>query len=70
MKRNAAVLLVLVAVLVILLWAGWHNYERRKLAALQANENQPMQVTLVPAAPGDSSAPAADSSANPTAKTA
>jgi peroxiredoxin len=63
MKRNAAVLLVLAVVLVTLLWAGWHNYERRKLAALQANANQPMQVTLVPNAPGDNTAQ--PSSSNP-----
>jgi peroxiredoxin len=60
MKRNAAVLLVLAAVLAALLWAGWHNYERRKLAA----ENQPMEVTLVPSAPGDDNA-AQPSSSNP-----
>lgn len=60
MKRNAAVLLVLAAVLATLLWAGWHNYERRKLAA----ENQPMEVTLVPSMPGDDSA-AQPSSSNP-----
>lgn len=59
MKRNAAVLLILAAVLTALLWAGWHNFERRKLA----RENQPMQLTLVPSAPGDDNA--APSSSNP-----
>jgi peroxiredoxin len=59
MKRNAAVLLILAAVLTALLWAGWHNYERRKLA----RENQPMQLTLVPSAPGDTTA--GPSSSNP-----
>jgi len=63
MKRNAAVLLILAAVLAMLLWAGWHNFERRKLAAAQAAANQPMQVELIPAAPGDTAA-AAPSSAN------
>jgi peroxiredoxin len=60
MKRNAAVLLILAAVLTALLWAGWHNFERRKRAAEQAAANQPMQVTLVPSTPGDNT-----SSANP-----
>ncbi|HXB63069.1 MAG TPA: TlpA disulfide reductase family protein [Acidobacteriaceae bacterium] len=60
MKRNAAVLLVLAVVLAALLWAGWHNYERRKLAA----ENQPMQVVLVPSTPGDTTTAAQPSSAN------
>jgi peroxiredoxin len=60
MKRNAAVLLILVAVIAALLFAGWRNFERRKLAAA----NQPMQVALVPSTPGDSTA-AAPSSSNP-----
>jgi peroxiredoxin len=59
MKRNAAVLLILAATITVLCWAGWHNYERRKLAAA----NQPMQVVLVPSAPGDTTA--GPSSANP-----
>src|SRR5580698_4705722 len=59
MKRNAAVLLILAAVLTALVWAGWHNYERRKLA----RENQPMQVVLVPSAPGDTTV--GPSSSNP-----
>jgi len=60
MKRNAAVLLILAAVLTALLWAGWHNYERRKLVAA----NQPMQVVLVPSTPGDTTTTAQPSSAN------
>lgn len=65
MKRNAAVLLVLAATLTALLWAGRHNFERRKLAAQQAAANQPMQVQLIPATPGDDATTAAPSSANP-----
>jgi peroxiredoxin len=59
MKRNAAVLLILLAVLAALIFAGVRNFERRKRDAA----NQPMQVQLIPATPGDSTA--APSSSNP-----
>jgi peroxiredoxin len=58
MKRNAAVLLVLAAAFAAIFWAGWHNFQHRRQIAAQ----QPMQVQLIPATPGD-----AGSSANPEA---
>jgi len=63
MKRNAVVLLIVTAVIAALLWAGWHNFQHRRQLAAQQAANQPMQVELVPAQPGDTAA-AAPSSAD------
>jgi peroxiredoxin len=46
LKRNQIVLIVIVAVLGLMVWSGYHNYKRRK-----AQQNAP-QVVLVP---GDAS---------------
>jgi peroxiredoxin len=48
-KRTAAVVLVMVAGICLMLWAGWHNLRERKLALQKAQENQ---VVLTPADKG------------------
>jgi cytochrome c biogenesis protein CcmG/thiol:disulfide interchange protein DsbE len=48
MKRNHAVLLVLVVALVLMVWAGITNYRHRKAEEARMHE---MQAMLVPAAP-------------------
>jgi len=63
MKRNYAVLLVLVVTLVLMVWAGIVNYHRRK--AEQERLRQ-MQALLVPAAPpSNNSAPAEEEEKSP-----
>lgn len=44
-KRTAAVVVVMVAGICLMLWAGWHNLRERRLALEKAQENR---VVLVP----------------------
>jgi peroxiredoxin len=44
-KRTAAFVVVMVAGISLMLWAGWHNLRERRLAAQKAQENH---VVLVP----------------------
>jgi peroxiredoxin len=45
MKRTAGVVVVMVAGICLMLWAGWHNLRERRLALEKAQENH---VVLVP----------------------
>ncbi len=45
MKRTAGVVVVMVAGICLMLWAGWHNLRERRLALQKAQENH---VVLVP----------------------
>jgi thiol-disulfide isomerase/thioredoxin len=62
MKRSALVVVVLIAGISLMLWAGWHNLRERRLALQKAQENQ---VMLTPASPGDSATQGDDSEALP-----
>lgn len=62
MKRSALVVVVLIAGISLMLWAGWHNLRERRLALQKAQENQ---VMLMPASPGDSATQGTDSEALP-----
>jgi thiol-disulfide isomerase/thioredoxin len=53
MKRSALVVVVLIAGISLMLWAGWHNLRERRLALQKAQENR---VTLTPAPGGGESA--------------
>jgi thiol-disulfide isomerase/thioredoxin len=53
MKRNAAVLAVMVIGVSLLLWAGWHNIRERRKAVQEANANR---ITLTKDAPGQTAA--------------
>jgi thiol-disulfide isomerase/thioredoxin len=44
-KRRALVLVVMVAGIALLLWAGWHNLRERRIAMQKAQENR---VVLIP----------------------
>jgi thiol-disulfide isomerase/thioredoxin len=50
MKRNALVVVVLIAGISLMLWAGWHNLRERRLALQKAQENR---IVLTPATPGE-----------------
>ncbi len=52
MKRSALVVVVLIAGISLMLWAGWHNLRERRLALQKAQENR---IVLTPANPGDKS---------------
>ncbi|HEY0262918.1 MAG TPA: redoxin domain-containing protein [Granulicella sp.] len=60
MKRTALVVVVLIAGISLMLWAGWHNLRERRLALQKAQE---AHVTLIPAQGGGQ-----DSEENPGAK--
>jgi thiol-disulfide isomerase/thioredoxin len=60
MKRSALVVVVLIAGISLMLWAGWHNLRERRLALQKAQENR---IVLTPAKPGES----ADSEPQPSA---
>jgi thiol-disulfide isomerase/thioredoxin len=51
-KRSALVLLAMVAVISVVLWAGWHNLRARRLA-LQQQEDHVMLMPDVVRNPGD-----------------
>ncbi len=53
MKRNAAVLAVMVVGVSLLLWAGWHNIRERRKAMQDANANR---ITLTKDVPGQTAA--------------
>ena len=53
MKRNVAVLGLMIAGISLMLWAGWHNLRERKLALEKAQENR---AVLIP----DNAKPGAD----------
>lgn len=55
MKRSALVVVVLIAGISLMLWAGWHNLRERRLALQKAQENR---VTLTPAPGGTADADA------------
>jgi peroxiredoxin len=48
LKRNHVVLVVLLAAVALMFWAGWANYEHRKQ---EAERRHAMEATLVPDAP-------------------
>lgn len=62
LKRNHIVLLVLVAAIAIMFWAGWANFERRRQEAARRQANE---AVLVPDAPSKGG-PAADAEPDPT----
>ena len=65
MKRNAAVLAVMVVGVSLLLWAGWHNIRERRKAMQDANANR---ITLTKDVPGQTAASGAmGGSGNPAA---
>lgn len=53
MKRNAAVLAVMVIGVSLLLWAGWHNIRERRKAVQDANANH---ITITKDVPGQTAA--------------
>jgi len=53
MKRNAAVLAVMVLGVSLLLWAGWHNIRERRKAVQEANANR---ITLTRDVPSQTAA--------------
>jgi len=65
MKRNAAVLAVMVVGVSLLLWAGWHNIRERRKAMQDANANR---ITLTKDVPSQTAASGAmGTPGNPTA---
>jgi peroxiredoxin len=55
MKRNHAVLLVLVVTLVLMVWAGISNYRRRKAEEARMRQMQALLMSSAPAASSSSS---------------
>ncbi|MEO6802153.1 MAG: redoxin domain-containing protein [Granulicella sp.] len=53
MKRSVLVVVVLIAGISLMLWAGWHNLRERRLALQKAQENR---ITLTPAPGGQADA--------------
>src|SRR5215471_19915298 len=60
--RRAVVLGVMVVGIALMLWAGWHNLRKRKLAMQKARENQ---VVLIPDKQGAAGAQGEDSALAP-----
>ncbi|NYF79479.1 thiol-disulfide isomerase/thioredoxin [Granulicella arctica] len=62
MKRSALVVVLLIAGISLMLWAGWHNLRERRLAMQKAQESH---VILTPAAPAQGGAQATESNPEP-----
>jgi thiol-disulfide isomerase/thioredoxin len=60
MKRSALVVVMLIAGISLMLWAGWHNLRERRLALQKAQENR---IVLSPGAAAQSGAQDAESDA-------
>jgi thiol-disulfide isomerase/thioredoxin len=52
-KRSALVLAAMVAVISLVLWAGWHNLRARRLALQKQQEEHVLLLPDVPQKPGD-----------------
>lgn len=62
MKRSALVVVVLIAGISLMLWAGWHNLRERRLAMQKAQESR---VVLAPVVPGQQGTQGAETEAPP-----
>lgn len=67
MKRMALVVGMMVVGVSLMLWAGWHNLQARKLAMQKAQENK---VELIPAKPGEAESASEGNGAKMTGKAA
>jgi len=52
-KRSLLVLVAMVAVISLVLWAGWHNLRTRRLAMQKQQEDRPMIMPDVKVTPND-----------------
>jgi thiol-disulfide isomerase/thioredoxin len=64
-KRSGLVLLAMVAVISLVLWAGWHNLRERRLALQKQEEDHVMLVPDVAQSPGEAPMDARTDSPSP-----
>ncbi len=65
MKRSALVLAAMVAVISLVVWAGWHNLRARRLALQKQQEEHVLMLPDVPQKPGDEAIDAKTDSPSP-----